>query len=198
MSTKPTATTTRRIPKRKPDARIERTREALGDAIIELMQEKAFEEITVQHVLDRAGVSRSTFYVHYRDKNDLFLSDVEDFWQLVANMLDHREEKTDRVAAVRELFAHVSQAGEFYKTLKANGRVHDVMELGQGHIARGIEKRLARIPRTASLSAVKRVAMSHALSGSLFSLLTWWLNHGMKETPKEMDEMFHEIVWKGV
>src|SRR4051812_40427414 len=72
--------------KSKPDVRTERTREALGDAIIELMQQKPFEEITVQQVLDRAGVSRSTFYVHYRDKDDLFLSDVEDFWQLMANI----------------------------------------------------------------------------------------------------------------
>jgi len=44
-----------------------------------LMHEKNFDDITVQNVLDRAGVGRSTFYVHYRDKEDLFLSDVEDF-----------------------------------------------------------------------------------------------------------------------
>jgi hypothetical protein len=73
-----------------------------------------------------------------------------------------------------------------------------VMELGQGHLARGIEKRLKTITRGSSLTPERRAAMSHALSGSLFSLLTWWLNQGMKENPKEMDEMFHEMVWKGV
>ena len=48
-------------PKKKTDARVKRTRDALGDALIALMQEKPFETITVQEVLDRAHVSRSTF-----------------------------------------------------------------------------------------------------------------------------------------
>jgi AcrR family transcriptional regulator len=53
--------------KKKTDARVRRTRDALGDALIALMQEKPFDTITVQDVLDRAHVSRSTFYSHYSD-----------------------------------------------------------------------------------------------------------------------------------
>ena len=52
----------------KTDRRILRTRDTLGDALVELMHEKPFEEITVQEILDRAGVGRSTFYTHYPDK----------------------------------------------------------------------------------------------------------------------------------
>ena len=74
-------------PKKKTDPRIQRTREVLGDALIGLIQEKSFDSITVQHVLDRAGVSRSTFYQHYRDKEDLFISDVEEFCQLMTTLL---------------------------------------------------------------------------------------------------------------
>jgi AcrR family transcriptional regulator len=55
-------------PPRKKDRRVVRTRDTLGDALVALMREKNFEKITVQEVLDRAGVGRSTFYVHYRDK----------------------------------------------------------------------------------------------------------------------------------
>jgi hypothetical protein len=58
-----------------------------GHALVALMQEKSFEEITVQDLLERAGVGRSTFYVHYRDKDDLFLSDVEDFFEKVSTVL---------------------------------------------------------------------------------------------------------------
>jgi AcrR family transcriptional regulator len=56
--------------KKKTDARVRRTRDALGDALVALMQEKPFDTITVQDVLDRANVSRSTFYTHYSDKDD--------------------------------------------------------------------------------------------------------------------------------
>ena len=57
--------------KKKIDRRVRATRDGLGDALIALMHEKPFETITVQHVLERAKVSRSTFYSHYSDKNDL-------------------------------------------------------------------------------------------------------------------------------
>ena len=71
----------------KTDKRVLRTRDTLGDALMELLQEKPFDDITVQEVLDRAGVGRSTFYAHYRDKDDLFLSDVEDFFQMMSGLL---------------------------------------------------------------------------------------------------------------
>ncbi|HZU30259.1 MAG TPA: TetR/AcrR family transcriptional regulator, partial [Candidatus Angelobacter sp.] len=73
--------------KKKTDRRAQRTRNVLGDALVTLMQEKPFEEITVQHVLDRAGVGRSTFYAHYSDKNDLFLSDADEFMGMMATYL---------------------------------------------------------------------------------------------------------------
>src|SRR5581483_11338191 len=96
--------------KQKLDRRVMRTRDRLGDALVGLMQEKPFDAITVQEVLDRAGVSRSAFYVHYRDKEDLFLSDVDEFLEAMALRLSHGGEESERVAPVRELFAHVATA----------------------------------------------------------------------------------------
>jgi AcrR family transcriptional regulator len=57
--------------RRKPDERIRRTHERLGKALVQLIQEKPIDEVTVQEVLDRSSVGRSTFYLHFRDKNDL-------------------------------------------------------------------------------------------------------------------------------
>jgi len=65
--------------KRKPDLRIRRTCERLGGALVALIQEKPIDDVTVQEVLDRASVGRSTFYLHYRDKDDLLLSQFEKF-----------------------------------------------------------------------------------------------------------------------
>jgi hypothetical protein len=41
-------------------------------------------------------------------------------------------------------------------------------------------------------------AKAHALSGSLFALLDWWIDKGMKADPKEMDALFHRMAWSGV
>lgn len=116
---------------KKTDRRVRRTRDALGDALVALMHEKPFAEITVQHLLDRAGVSRSTFYTHYRDKDDLFLSDVEDFLELMAFHLSRQGDRSNRMAPVRELFTHVAEWQEFHGVLVKAGKIRDFLELAR-------------------------------------------------------------------
>jgi AcrR family transcriptional regulator len=186
------------LAKKKVDVRIRGTRNALGDALVALMQEKPFETITVQHVLDRAKVSRSTFYSHYSDKNDLFLSDVEDFFEMMSMALIRHGDTSTRVAPVQEFFGHVAEMRQFISSMTASEKVRDVMELGQGHFARAIEQRLAALPATRNLSATCRSALAHASAGSLFSLLNWWLHHGGSTTPTQMDALFHQTLWSGI
>jgi AcrR family transcriptional regulator len=180
------------------DSRVRATRDALGDAIVALMHEKPFESITVQHVLDRAHVSRSTFYSHYSDKNDLFLSDAEDFFEMMSTALIRHNDTSNRVAPVQEFFAHVADMRQFISSMTASQKVRDVMELGQGHFARAIDQRLAALPATRNLSATRRSALAHASAGSLFSLLNWWLNQSGSATPAQMDALFHQTLWSGI
>ena len=180
----------------KTDGRILRTRDALGDALVALMHEKSFDDITVQQVLDRAGVARSTFYAHYRDKDDLFMSDVEDFFELCSTLLTRHKADPRRLAPVRELFAHIRGARDFYVALVESGKVHDVMALGRGIMARSIEERL----RAAGfeMEPQRLSAHAHALSGSLLSLMEWWIDKGMKADPSELDDLFHTMAWTGL
>ncbi len=180
----------------KTDRRILRTRDTLGDALVALMQEKSFDEITVQEVLDRAGVGRSTFYVHYRDKDDLFLSDVEDFFEAFSTALKRQGANAKRLAPVQELFTHVREAREFYAALVTSGKVNDVHTLGRGYLARSIEERLHMAGL--EIEGARRAAQAHALAGSLFSLLDWWIDKGMKADPQEMDDLFHRMAWSGL
>ena len=183
---------------KKTDARVRRTRDALGDALIALMQEKAFDTITVQDVLDRAHVSRSTFYSHYSDKDDLLLSDAEEFFEAISMALSANGDKSDRVFPVREFFAHLSDVQPFFKALAKSGKYQENMELARGHFARGIERRLSELPRAQSIPPNQLPAIAFTHAGALLSLLTWWLDRGMRESPAEMDELFHRMIWQGV
>ena len=142
-------------------------------------------------------MSRSTFYTHYRDKNDLFLSDAEDFFEGMATALSRFGDKSERVAPVHELFAHIAEARPFYNALVESGRMHDIMGLGQEHFARGIEQRLNEIARARSIAPDQRRAVAHGLAGTLFSLLAWWVRHGTTPSPQEMDKLFHRLAWSG-
>lgn len=185
-------------PKEKIDARVKRTRDALGDALIALMQEKPFDTITVQDVLDRAHVSRSTFYAHYSDKDDLLMSDADEFFQALSMALSQHGDKSDRVFPVKEFFAHLSDVQPFFKALVKSGKYQENMELARGHFARGIERRLAELPRAQSIPPHELPAIAFTHAGALLSLLTWWLDRGMRESPAEMDQLFHRMVWNGV
>jgi len=186
--------------KRKTDRRIVRTRDRLGDALIQLIREKPFDSVTVQDVLDRAGVGRSTFYVHYSDKDDLFLSELEEFLEMMATALSRKKDTSDRVAPVCEFFAHVAEPGaqRLYMSMIEAGRANDFMELAQGLFAGGIAKRLSELPRARGLDAARRTALGQAHAGALMALLKWWLDQSKRESPEHMDELFHSMVWSGV
>jgi AcrR family transcriptional regulator len=178
------------------DRRILRTRTTLGEAIVALMQEKSFEDITVQEVLDRAGVGRSTFYTHYRDKNDLFMSDVEDFLEAVASGLKDHQAGSKRLLPVREFLSHVREVRTFYAALKKSDKMNDLLALARGIFARSIDGRLQSAG--VRIEPTQRAAQAYALAGSFLSLLEWWADKGMKADPSEMDEIFHRMAWNGL
>lgn len=185
-------------PPLKEDRRVRRTRDRLGDALVTLVQQKPFDEITVKELLEVAQVGRSTFYAHFRDKDDLFLSDVDEFLDLMANALSREKDRSDRIAPVAELYAHVAEMHRLHAALVASGRIHDFLELAREHFARGIERRLGEHPRGRALKGHHRGALAHALAGALLSMMSWWIERGTPIPPERMDELYHRLVWVGV
>jgi AcrR family transcriptional regulator len=165
---------------------------------VQLIQEKPMDDVTVQEVLDRASVGRSTFYFHFRDKNDLLLSQFEKFLKMMSTALSVRKEESRRVVPVAELFAHIGSQRKVYRALADSGRLNDFFDLAQGYFARGIEHRLRESKRLPKIPQGELAACAVALAGSLLSLLRWWLDHGAKEPPGEMDKLFHRMVWNGL
>lgn len=182
----------------KVDARVQRTRSQLGNALISLIVEKPINDVTVQDVLDRADVGRSTFYLHYCDMDDLLLSQLEMFCETMSTALSVRKDKTQRVMPVAELFEHIGNQNRLYRVLSDSGHLEDFFELAEGCFARGIERRLGESGRLNHLPRREVAARAAALSGSLLSLLRWWLDRGEKESPEQMDKLFHQQVWTGL
>ena len=177
-------------------SRKERTRLALGNALVDLIGERGFESITVQDVLDRAGVGRSTFYVHFDGKEDLLASDVDRFWTSIANAIGSGS--SERIAPVRELLEHTATTRDFQRSLRASGKYAEVWEAGKTHIARGIAERLARSPRARHLSRADLPPIAAMHAAALLALVEWWLEEPQTMSAAEADALFHRLFWKSL
>ncbi len=69
--------------KRVKDRRIQKTQKLLHEALVSLMHEKSYDSIVVKEILNRANVGRSTFYTHFRDKDELLVSGIHEMLRSV-------------------------------------------------------------------------------------------------------------------
>ena len=145
-------------PRRKPDERARRTRERLGSAFVALIHEKPIEDVTVQDVLDRASVGRSTFYLHFRDKNDLLLSQLEKFLETMSTSLSVRKEMSRRVVPVAESFRTSRTKGSFIASLPTQA-----------------VSTISSILRKATLRAASRIASENPSVFRRFRKVNWLL-----------------------
>jgi AcrR family transcriptional regulator len=179
-----------------PDARTLRTYRALSGALVDLMRTREFDAITVQDLLDRAGVGRATFYSHFRNKDDFLLTDLERMLALFEAHFDRTAGNTRRLAPIAELFAHLANARSFLEAIERAGRAEAVFDIASGHLARIIERRLTTLgvqPRELPLSAAARVFGAMATE-----LAKWWLGRTTTLSARDMDDRFHDLVWRGV
>ncbi|MGK8511195.1 TetR/AcrR family transcriptional regulator [Nocardia asiatica] len=99
------------------DRRVRRTKALLHRALIELMVENAYDRITVRDILERADVGRSTFYAHYRDKDDLLLRSSTDYLRTAMAAAQTGADAAELLAPVRTLFQLAARHPEIYRAL---------------------------------------------------------------------------------
>jgi AcrR family transcriptional regulator len=177
------------------DARIERSARALQGAMHDLLHERPFADITVQHIIDRAGVSRGTFYARYRSKDDALFHSVERMFGGFASHLASNPRDT-RLVPVAELLGHFADAGAVRSSLVASGRMDEIWTLLADFIADLIVRRLPLVSRaatTASVTAVPPPVTARMLAGALMAMMEWWIDHQAHITAVAMDGEFHRM-----
>ena len=176
----------------KTDRRTQRTNHKLNAAMVELITEKRFDDVTVQNLIDRADVGRSTFYSHYRDKQDLFRKNWERFLEMLAQMIRWENAGKASFMPVAFLFEHLRNVQPFYRGLRRSGMLDSVYTSGVRTLKKQIEPGLsARVKSNASIPVP---ILADQLVNELFVLLKWWLENGMPYPPERMDQIYHDLV----
>lgn len=167
------------------DRRIQKSKKYLSDAFIALILEKGYEAVTVQEIIDRANVGRSTFYAHFESKE-----------QLLFSLLGTMNEKSKDGIDFEMLFNHAADNFQIAKAMLGKkggdliiGHIRDVMSLK-------IAKDLKRDSSKSKSEQLKIYFTSEALSAALVSYLTNWLDEDMPYSSEEMSAKCNELVEK--
>jgi len=179
----------------KNDRRSQRTRQALSEALVGLIKERDYNTITVNDIIDRANVGRSTFYAHYRDKDDLFVKELDRVIDVLGRGVQHDAPTENSLFPSLGLFRHVQEEYKLYKALMWGPGLDLLIKHTQKSLTENIEQRLMESGKEFSVP-VSVLAVS--VSGSYLSLLTWWLDNKMIYSPEQMDEIFKKITQPGI
>ncbi len=190
------------MPEPKTDRRIQRTRQLLHEALIALILEKGYDAITVQDILERANLGRSTFYAHYRDKEDLLLSGFQDLFDAFQHeYLQMVSPLADPVQAGRDLslffFRHAGSHRGLFRAMIGEQGSKRIIEHTQAYLTRLIRTTLAaRLGERQK--DVPLDLLAYFIASSYLSLLTWWLDHDLPYTPEQMDALYQQLVFPGL
>lgn len=101
------------------DRRIRKTREALYSAFVALVVEKGYDQLSVQDIIDEADVGRTTFYAHFKTKDELLRFG---FTQLREDLgLLPRATRHDRAAFLEALLRHAKAHAGLFMALSHGG-----------------------------------------------------------------------------
>ena len=170
------------------DRRVQKTRKFLHDALVSLIHEKSYESISVKEILDRANVGRSTFYMHFRDKDELLVSGMHDMLRSIHHAAPPSSaNRYERVIWFSlPIFDHVHQRRHLEEaTIGTRGRavIHEhlqklLADLIADDIRKAFQNRLKTSEQIPSDLVVQYVASTFIL------VLNWWVENRSPLAPK--------------
>ena len=183
----------------KEDRRTRRTHQVLRDALLALLKEKRYEAVSVQDIIERADVARSTFYVHYIDKDDLLVGK----WGVFASNLVHHaelkiheEENSKSVFPTRTWFQHIQAQEPILKIIARDSAMDLAMKTLHGLLRSDIQAKVQKYLLEDS-SIPPSLAIEY-MASSLMTLIKWWVKNDMSYSAEQMNEIFQHLVMPGM
>ncbi len=156
---------------RKPDPRPARTKAILFEALMQLIQEKRWERIRVQDILDRTGIGRSTFYAHYDNKFDLLTSEIPSVMLPIS--------ATDEELDLLPLFQHVADVGSVLLPLMTQPLLGEVNQTFHRELVSSWTEHLV----AAGVPEARRGVAAEILAGAFLAVAKQWLVDGCQPEP---------------
>jgi len=182
---------------RRMDRRVQRTRKLLRESMMALILEEGYDAISIQDITDKANLGRATFYLHFKDKDELlrdvmgqfmfeFLDNVPQFSQHQWRLEDHK--------AVVKLFDFAAEHYDLYRILiMGSGGITASRQMHQT-IAENIKACIQKeIEELGAEPVIPPDFIANYFAGSLLATIYWWLDQDLPYSVEEMADMFQKI-----
>ena len=192
------------MPIEKIDRRVSRTRRQLRDALMGLILEKGYDAVTVEDITSRADLGRTTFYLHYKDKEELLLESIDTIANDLKAQVDllgsGRGGNENPPMPIHMAFHHAAENADLYRIiLHGEGGTKTATRIRR-IISSGVTEFLqARAQVSQDLPANPQVIQMVAdyFGSALLGYLTWWLEEGTPYPPDEMADRFLDLFFNG-
>jgi AcrR family transcriptional regulator len=176
----------------------QRTRQLLMRATLELISEKGYEEVSVQDITDRADLGRGTFYLHFKNKEEVLWMILEEYFNRETTAVDERvasepSPKKEFLSWVA-FFESAIQQQQVYLLIK-NAHSAFLRERVYQYLLTVYERNLRSGRYTAFIDLPADFLAAFA-SGAMLSVLDWWMADPHKYTARQVAEMVYQMVYR--
>ena len=170
------------------DRRITKTRKSIYAAFLQLLNQKNFETITVQEIIDLADVGRSTFYSHYESKELL----LDELCRYLFHHLFEREENINIEAYLTHIFLHFKKNQDHVTSLLFSKNDYFLRQL-QKELEHHVYPMVAEDLRV-SYPNIPSSFLKHFVVTNFIETLTWWLKKGKSYKEDQVVRFYLDVM----
>lgn len=188
----------------KTDLRITRTKKAIRNGFLNLVNEKGFETISIKDIANEAQINRATFYLHYRDKFDLLeklstevLNELTEAIKPDVHVQTMEVKLPYLLQTIESVLINIQNNSDFYKVMFGKHGVYDfhnrMFKVVKGKfksvfMERGLKEDDFHFPMD---------LLVHFIASALIGVVIWWLEHDLEQSPKQMAMQVLPIIKNG-
>jgi len=184
------------------EIKVEKTKKLIKETLLDLIEEKGFEAISVRDITLKAGLNRGTFYLHYRDKYDLMEKSQNEILEgLQDRLLFIRPKEMNEFYSNDEVYPPILNV---YHYLKENQRFIKILISTKGdpafpkkmkeQIKKTIYEKLVDLLEEEYIIEIPHEYTTAFISSAFFGLMEQWLEKEEPITPEEMAIMHMKLL----